>query len=151
MKRVCLVLFIFIVASCAKSNIEIKPSDIKKYFENTSIQTSYAENIEESQYKPKEPSIRIISPKDFDIIKQNNAIVILNVSNFKLVSPDRYPKKNEGLIQVWFGNLELRDTDAIFVFENLSTGTHAVRAELVMSNYTVLPYNDTINVFVEII
>ena len=150
MKPVYIVLLVFIIASCAKNNIEIKSSDIKKNLDSINIKTSSAENDEESQYTPKEPQIKILSPKNFGVINQNTAIIVLNVSNFKLVSPDRYPKKNEGLVQVWFDNIWLRDSNSIFVFENISNGTHAVRAELVMSNYTVLPYNDTINVFVDI-
>ena len=96
----------------------------------------------------KEPQINIIEPKDGEMIKDSKIILKLNISNFKLVTPDLQPKKGQGHIQVWVDNMEFRKSDTEFVFENESNGVHVIKAELMLSNNTVLPYSKTINIFV---
>ncbi len=96
----------------------------------------------------KEPQIDIISPKDGNIIKDNKIILKLNISNFRLVTPDLQPKKGQGHIQVWVDGMEFRKSNAEFVFENESNGVHIIKAELMLSNNTMLPYSKTIKVFV---
>jgi len=65
-----------------------------------------------------------------------------------LVTPDKYPKKEQGHVQVWVDNMEQRSSKTVFVFENESNGTHWIKAELMLSNNTVLPYSRTIKVIV---
>ena len=104
---------------------------------------SCAETIE-----VKEPKIDIISPKDGEITNDNKIILKLNVSDFKLVTPDLQPKKGQGHVQVWVDNMEFRGSKTEFVFENESKGMHTIKAELMLSNNTVLPYSKTIKVFI---
>ena len=149
MKAVYFILLLVVIASCAKNQVEIKTADINKAeTDSASITTAEGKTEEATQYLPKVPEIRITIPKDGEIINKNTIIVVLNVSNFKLVSPDRYPKKGEGQIQVLIDDFRLQDSNTIFTFENESNGTHLITANLVMGNNTLLPYNDTIRVYV---
>ena len=95
----------------------------------------------------KEPNIDIISPKNNEPIKDGKILLKLNISNFKLVTPDSEPKKGQGHIQVWIDDMEFRGSKTEFVFENESDGTHIIKGELMLSNNTVLPYSKTIKVF----
>lgn len=95
-----------------------------------------------------EPRIDIISPKDGEVIKGSQIKVKLDISNFKLVTPDNEPKQGQGHVQVWVGDMEFRGSKTEFVFENESNGIHTIKAELMLSNSTVLPYSNTIKVIV---
>ncbi|MDP3765527.1 MAG: hypothetical protein Q8R04_03365 [Nanoarchaeota archaeon] len=94
----------------------------------------------------KEPKIDIISPKNNEMIKDGKILLKLNISNFKLVTPDTELRQGQGHIQVWIDDMEFRGAKTEFVFENESDGTHQVKAELMLSNNTVLPYSRTIKV-----
>ena len=95
----------------------------------------------------KEPNIDIISPKNSELIKDGKILLKLNISNFKLVTPDTEPKQGQGHIQVWIDDMEFRGSKTEFVFENESDGTHIIKGEIMLSNNTVLPYSKTIRVF----
>ena len=96
----------------------------------------------------KGPAINIISPKNGEVIKDSRFAVRLDVSDFKLVTPDNYQQKGQGHVQVWVDDMEFRGSKTEFVFENESNGMHTIKAELMLSNNTVLPYSKTINVVV---
>ena len=102
----------------------------------------------EKTIEAKGPQIDIISPKNGEMIKDNKIILKLNISSFRLVTPDLQPKKGHGHIQVWVDNMEFRKSNAEFIFENESNGVHVIKAELMLSNNTVLPYSKTIKIFV---
>ena len=51
-------------------------------------------------------------------------------------------------MQVWVDGMEFRGSKTEFVFENESNGIHTIKAELMLSNNTVLPYSKTIRVVV---
>lgn len=118
-----LLVLIFMLASCAKEPVKINPEKINA------------------------PSISIINLKDGEIIKGSRISVKLNVSNFKLVTPDTMPKNGQGHVQVWVDDMEFRGSKTEFVFENESRGNHTIKAELMLSNNTILPYSKTIRVF----
>ena len=105
-------------------------------------------NVNKIQEIRKEPKIDIIIPKNEEIIKNNKLVVKLNISNFKLVTPDKEPMQGQGHVQVWVDNMEFRSSNTEFVFENESSGLHTIKAELMLSNNTVLPYSKTIKVVV---
>jgi len=119
MRLFFIILLAMFVVSCAKEAIEVK-----------------------------EPVISIISPKNGEVIKGSRFAVQLNISDFKLVTPDNNPKKGQGHVQVWVDDMEFRGSKAEFVFENESNGSHAIRAELMLSNNTVLPYSRAIRIVV---
>lgn len=149
MKLFYLVLLILLISSCSKETIKIKNTGIEKIdIKDIYIRTTQVETNGETEEMIKEPKIDIISPKDNEVIKNSTIFVKLNISDFKLVTPDRYPKKEQGHVQVWIDNMEFRGSRTEFVFENESNGTHIIKAELMMSNNTVLPYSKTIKVFV---
>ena len=95
-----------------------------------------------------EPKINILSPGDGEVINDNKIIVKLNISNFELVTPDKESKQGQGHAQVWVDNMEFRSSKTEFVFMNESNGIHTIKAELMLSNNTVLPYSKTIKVIV---
>ena len=149
MRFIFLIFLILLLASCDKQIIEIKTSSAEKAgVEVTNIRTVNVDLKEDLQEKPKEPQIDIIKPEDGEIINRDAVVVVVNVSNFKLVSPDRYPQEGQGHIQVWVDDMEYRSSKTVFVFENQTNGTHIIKAELMMSNNTVLNYSKTIKVFV---
>ena len=119
MKCAYFILLAMLVISCAKETVEVK-----------------------------EPAINIISPKNGEVIKDSRLAVRLNISDFNLVTPDNYPQKGQGHVQVWVDDMEFRGSKTEFVFENESNGVHTIKAELMLSNNTVLPYSKTINVVV---
>ncbi len=144
MRFFCFILLIILLTSCTQEKIKIKTSDI----EEPLIKTTIIEANGEVKKEIKEPQINILNPKDGEVINSSTIIVRLNISNFKLITPDRYPKEGQGHIQVWVDNMEYRSSKTEFIFENESNGTHLIKAELMLSNNTVLPYSKTIKVFV---
>ena len=149
MRNFYFIVLIVLVASCSEDAIKIKTYDEKKVDTDSAlIKTTRVEIEEETKEIPKEPEINIISPKDGEVINGSTIIVKLDISNFKLVTPDKYPKKEQGHVQVWVDNMEQRSSKTVFVFENESNGTHWIKAELMLSNNTVLPYSRTIKVIV---
>ena len=112
-------IFLLLILSCAQESIELS-----------------------------EPKIDMISPKNDEVIEDGKIILKLNISNFKLVTPDKEPQQGRGHVQVWVDDMEFRGSKTEFVFENESNGTHTIKAELMLSNNTVLPYSKTIKVIV---
>ena len=144
----CLALLIMLI-SCSKQTIKIKNSNVEQIgIETANIRTTNVDINEEVKEIIKEPQIDILSPKDGQLIKDGNIIVILNISNFKLVTPNKYPKKGQGHVQVWLNDMEFRDSSTVFIFENESNGTYTIKAELLLSNNTVLPYSKVVTVIV---
>ena len=94
------------------------------------------------------PGIDITSPRNGEVIKDGKILVKLNISNFKLVTPEKESQQGQGHVQVWVDDMEFRGAKTEFVFENESNGVHTIKAELMLSNNTVLPYSKTIKAFV---
>ena len=147
MKLFYLILLLLLITSCAKNSFEIKTSSAEKAnVKDAYIRTTKIE-IDNEQEIPK-PAIDIVNLKDGEIVKDGKILVLLNISNFRLVTPDTYPRKGQGHVQVWVDGMEFRSAKTEFVFENESNGTHIIKAELLLSNNTVLPYSKTINIIV---
>ena len=140
---------IMLATSCAVNSMKIKTSVKEKPFmKDAYIRTTKIEVDQDLEENISQPLVEIISPKNNEIINGEDIIVRLNISNFRLVTPDRYPKKGQGHVQVWIDGMEFRSSDTDFIFENESNGSHVIKAELMLSNNTVLPYSKTIVVFV---
>ena len=148
MKPFCFIFLVLLIASCTEDKIKIVTSSSENAnIKEAYIRTTKIEINDEVQEVIKEPKIEIISPKDGEIIKDGRLVVMLNISNFKLVAPDNQTRKNQGHVQVWVDGMEFRGSKTEFIFENESNGTHVIKAELMMSNNSVLPYSKTIKVF----
>ena len=147
MKLVYFLILLILIGSCTQT-MEIKTSGAEKVVKDAYIRTAEIDVYRENQQIDKEPKIDIISPRDNEIIKERTLIIKLNISNFKLVTPDRYPKEGQGHIQVWVDDMEARSSNTEFIFENETNGTHVIKAELMLSNNTVLPYSKTIKIFI---
>lgn len=149
MRLLYFIIFALLITSCAKEKIEIKTAGAEKVgVKDAYIRTTEVSINKEAKEIIEEPRIDIISPKDGEVLEGNRLVVKLNISNFKLVPPDRYPKEGQGHVQVWVDNMEARGSKTEFVFENESNGTHTIKAELMLSNNTVLPYSKTIKIFI---
>lgn len=145
MKLFYLILLLLLFNSCSKEPIKIKSFE-DAAIKDAYIRTKQIETNGDIQKIVKEPQVDIISPKDGEVINSSTIVVKLNISNFKLVAPDRYPKKGQGHVQIWVDYMEFRGSRTEFVFENESNGTHIIKAELMLSNNTVLPYSKTIKI-----
>lgn len=149
MRLLYFILLIILVISCNQEAIKIKNSDAESgIVKRAYIRTTEINIDEDAHWVIKEPEINIVSPKDGEMINNDRIVVRLNVSNFKLVTPDRYPKNGQGHVQVWVNDMEFRGSKTEFIFENESNGTYIIKAELMLSNNTVLPYSKTIKVIV---
>jgi len=149
MRLVFLAIIIMLLASCSQENISIKTSSSEKAgVKDAYIRTTETIIEKETQYKNSEPKIDIVTPKDGEILNGNKIFIMVNVSNFKLVAPDMYPKEGQGYIQIMVDGMEARSSNTEFVFQNESNGTHVIKAELILSNGTLLPYSKTIKVVV---
>jgi len=139
---------IFII-SCTEEAFEIKTPTLEQIGINEpTIRTVNVDYIEETQEIDTTPRIDIISPKDGELIKISAFAVKLNISNFKLVHPDRYSQQGQGHVQLLVDDMEYRGSKTEFVFENESDGVHVIKAELMLSNNTVLPYNKMIKIYI---
>ncbi len=147
MRFVYFVVLAVLLASCER--MLIKNSDYEQaginapYIRTTNIDVD--KKIENISIEPK---IDITSPKNGEVINDSKILVRLNISNFKLVTPDKYPKKGQGHVQVWLDDMEFRGSKTDFVFENESNGMHTIKAELMLSNNSVLPYSQTIKIVI---
>lgn len=147
MRFTLFIFLIFLAAACAKT-VEIRDNNGKNVVNDAYIRTTDVKSDKDVKEAAREPELRIINPKDMEFIRNSTIIVRLNISNFRLVAPDLYPKKGQGHVQVWLDDMEYRGSKTDFVFENESNGNHTIRAELLTSNNTVLPYSRTIRIFV---
>ena len=148
MKLIYFILLIALIASCTQA-VKIKNSGTEKdIINNAYIRTTEIKINVDAKEVIQAPEIYITTPQNGKMINDSTIIVKLNISNFKLVTPDLYPKKGQGHVQVWVDGMEFRGSKTEFVFENESNGTHTIKAELMMSNNTVLPYSKTIKVFI---
>ncbi len=149
MRLAFLLITIMLLASCSQEKIIIKTSSSEKAgVKDAYIRTTETTIEKYAQHKNSEPKIDIVIPKDGEILNENEIFIMVNVSNFKLVTPDTYPKEGQGYIQVMVDDMEARSSNTNFVFKNESNGTHVIRAELTLSNGTLLPYSKTIKVIV---
>lgn len=147
MRFVYFVVLAVLLASCER--MLIKNSDYEQAGINTPyIRTTNIDVDKKIENISIEPKIDITSPKNGEVINDSKILVRLNISNFKLVTPDKYPKKGQGHVQVWLDDMEFRGSKTDFVFENESNGMHTIKAELMLSNNSVLPYSQTIKIVI---
>lgn len=140
-----LLFILLILAACTK--IEIKSSDSANIdIKNAYIRTTDIDYNEEKEINTT-PTINIITPKNGDVLN-GTFLVKVNVTNFRLVPTNWYPQQGQGHIQVWFDNMESRSSKPEFIFQNESEGEHTIKAELMLSNNTVLPYSRTIKIYI---
>ena len=83
-------------------------------------------------------AIKIISPKDGDLIKSSKVAVSLEAENFNIVPVGEPVKDGEGHFHVWLDSEKKVTPDKIVTFENIASGKHSIAAELVKSNHSSL-------------
>src|SRR3989338_1755920 len=147
MKFLYLMVLMVLVSSCTQT-MEIKTSGTEKIIKEPYIRTTEVDIEKEAQEVDNSPKIEITIPKDNQILQDGNVAVALNISNFRLVAPDMYPKDSPGYIRVWLDEMEASGLKTEFVFENIANGTHKIMAELVLSNNTVIAYSKAIKVVI---
>ncbi len=84
------------------------------------------------------PSIEIKSPKDGSTISGTTIRVEVDIDNFNLVPATNAPKAGEGHVHAFVDSIEQRGPKKTFVFENITAGSHTVKAELHLSDHTLV-------------
>ena len=84
------------------------------------------------------PAIKIISPKEEDLIKNSKVIVQVDAENFKIVPIGEPVKTGEGHFHVWLDSDKKVTTEKSVTFENVVSGKHSIVAEIVKSDHSSL-------------
>ncbi|MBI2101983.1 hypothetical protein HYT53_05225 [Candidatus Woesearchaeota archaeon] len=84
------------------------------------------------------PSLKIVSPKDGELIKSSKVTVQVDAENFNIVPVGEPVKENEGHFHVWLDSEKKVTPDKTMTFENIVSGRHTIVAELVKSNHSSL-------------
>ena len=135
MKCCWVVLLMILLVSCANQAVEIKDAEIEK--PAMEIKTAKVQENGEAQIV-KSPELKIISPKDNELIKSSKVDINIEAENFKIVPVGEPVKKGEGHFHVWLDSDKRVTTDRIVTFENIVSGKHTIVAELVKSNHSSL-------------
>jgi hypothetical protein len=125
-----------LLASCANQAVEIKDSEIEK--PAMEIKTVKVQEDAKAPEPVKNPELKILAPKDSDLVKDSKITVQLEADNFKIVPVGEPVKKGEGHFHVWLDSDKRVTTDKIVIFENIVSGKHTIVAELVKSNHSSL-------------
>lgn len=84
------------------------------------------------------PAIKIVSPKEGDLVKSSKVTVELNAENFNIVPIGQPVKDREGHFHVWLDSEKKIGPDRIVTFENVVSGKHTIVAELLKSDHSSL-------------
>lgn len=84
------------------------------------------------------PAVKIISPKDEELIKSSKVTVELEAENFNIVPVGEPVKDGEGHFHVWLDSDKKVISDNVVTFENIVSGRHSIAAELVKSDHSSL-------------
>jgi len=87
---------------------------------------------------PEIPTVKIISPKDGDLIKSYNITVQVESLNFNIVAVGKPLKDNEGHFHIWLDSEQKVGPDKIVKFEKVVSGRYSIVAELVKSDHSSL-------------
>lgn len=85
-----------------------------------------------------EPILKIISPKDGELIKNSKVSVELQAENFNIVAVGKPVKDGEGHFHVWLDSDKRVTASNAVTFENVVSGKYAIVAELVKSDHASL-------------
>ena len=136
MKKIYFLLIILVLASCT-NEIAIKDSQSpagaagEPYIRTTNVEV-------ESNETMLPPSIKILSPRENQLIKNSTVNVRVYSDNFRIVPVGSAVKNGEGHFHVWLDSDRKIGAYNNFTFENVSSGRHSIVAELVMSNHSSL-------------
>ncbi|HLC60434.1 MAG TPA: hypothetical protein VJJ52_03310 [Candidatus Nanoarchaeia archaeon] len=136
MKKIYFLLVILVLTSCT-SEVEIKDAQSSDVIaKETYIRTTNVEIESNKTIAP--PSIKILSPRDNQMIKNSTINVKVYADNFKIVPVGSMVKNREGHFHVWLDSERRISAYNNFTFENVSSGRHSIAAELVMSDHSSL-------------
>ena len=136
MKKIYFLLIILVLASCT-NEIAIKDSQSpagaagEPYIRTTNVEV-------ESNETMLPPSIKILSPRENQLIKNSTVNVRVYSDNFRIVPVGSAVKNGEGHFHVWLDSDRKIGAYNNFTFENVYSGRHSIVAELVMSNHSSL-------------
>lgn len=106
-----------------------------------------AENI---PAEAKSPTLKIISPKDSELIKDSKVTVTVQPENFKIVTVGSPVKAGEGHFHIWLDSNKKVTTETTVTFENIVSGKHQIVAELVNSDHSSLSQKITQTILVNV-
>ena len=129
-----LISLLFLVSACAQQKPE---QPISKVPALDADKEKVVEKIVVTQPKSN-PILKIISPKDGELIKSSKVTVELEAENFNLVPVGEPVKDGQGHFHAWFDSERKLGPQTAFTFENVVSGKHAIVAELVKSDHSSL-------------
>ena len=136
MRYLILFVSLLLLASCANQAVEIKDSEIEK--PAMEITTTKGQENGETNEEVKAPELKILAPKDSELIKNSKIAVELQADNFKIVPIGEPVKKGEGHFHVWLDSEKRVVANNTIIFENVVSGKHTIVAELVKSDHSSL-------------
>lgn len=100
---------------------------------------------------PETPSLRMTAPADGETIVGYEITVMADVENIQLVPPQDERVAGQGHIHYFLDDQYTPSSDTTIVFENVSAGSHTLRAELHHNDHSLLepPVTDTITITVQ--
>ncbi|MBI2654594.1 hypothetical protein HYX02_07375 [Candidatus Woesearchaeota archaeon] len=131
--NVMLIFLIILVFACAQQTTETKTkvpvpgADEEKVVEKVVIEESKGN-----------PAVKIISPKDGDIVKSSKVSVEVSKEKFKIVQIEEPVEEGEGHFHLWLDSEKKVTAKDIVTFENIVSGKHTIVAELVKSDHSSL-------------
>lgn len=84
------------------------------------------------------PVLKILYPKDKDTIKSSRITAQVDAENFRIVPVGEPVRKGEGHFHIWLDSDKKVTANKTVVFEDISSGSHTIVAELVKSNHSSL-------------
>lgn len=94
--------------------------------------------VEDTEKGTKVPSVKILAPKDGELIKSSKVTVELMAENFDIMPIGEPVKEGQGHFHAWFDSDKKVTTDKMVTFENIVSGKHTIVAELVRSDHSSL-------------
>ena len=135
MRHLALFLCLVLLVSCTNA-VEIRDSEIER--PSMGIKTTEIKEEAEIHEPVKNPELKILSPKDSELVKDSKVDVQLEAENFRIVPVGEPVKEGEGHFHVWLDSEKRVTADKNITFKNVVSGKHTIVAELVKSNHSSL-------------
>ena len=129
--------FVAITISLLILILACSPQQIQQPVSQIPVPEAGKEKIVEPQQKTI-PILTIISPKNNELIKDSKITIQLEAEDFNIVPVGQPVKEAEGHFHVWLDSEKKVTNEKIVAFENITSGTHTIVAELVKSDHSSL-------------
>src|SRR3989338_5276245 len=110
-----------LVFACAQQSQEQTPTQKTPALDADKV-------VEKVVVSEQNPSLKIISPKDSELVKDSKIAVIVQPENFKVVPIESPVKAGEGHFHIWLDSGKKVTTASTVTFENIVSGRHQIVA-----------------------